>query len=483
MIDGKELEVLLSKEFTIQDEPVMWSTFILPSGKFVNIDNEDYGSDYGEHCCVYDYLQSKGVQTGSYVLKDSEELMYQYCIKMNINYPYIALPKNKPTQAQYNALSRWIDLAIARNEFGDDGCWDSDDMKGDDILVIAPEWEKLFNYKINDGSHIVKQIKLRTVRGLYEDFKSDLKAQCKQVENKFIKCLSDYFQTNVINGLVCSYIIFRDGTTIGAQTHRDMYDYLEKCGIVPDAVVESGFQVEIFADFLGCIRCTNLRDENYIELPTERLTAAQYSVLEKFLEHNIYTLLNPEIIVTQGTGNAMSFDYDYPYNPDYKHAKYIIKELVKDGEEPVDYIINKIKRMYISGILLEDTEEIELVQTDFQQSNLDLICRNLDDTLTSGNYIFYIHDDFEIYTEDGEVPISRGIWFIIRVNEDGTLNVWESGTPEIALSIDKIGKEPIEYFINPSEPEGTFDTIDDFVLFWKRFFGWGFEEYFQECFY
>lgn len=331
---------------------------------------------------------------------------------------------------------------------------------GDEIVVFNPK--SILNKNTVDKS-----------------IEEDLQSSTKSVENKFKKALSDYFQSGVINGLACSYIIFRDGTIIGAQTHRDMYDYLEECGIVPDDVVESGFQVEIFADFLGCIRCTNLRDENYIELPTERLTAAQYSVLERFLEHNLYTLLNPEIIVTQGTGNAMSFDYEYPYNPNYKHAKYIVKDLVKDGEEPVDYIINKIKRMYASGVLLEnDSEEVELVP--LVQNDNNIISENLPDIIEANGYLFSIHTDFLFYQGDEEIEIDEGIWFIIKPNDDGSIYLYEPDSVEKIKAIGSIHTNPITFYINPEDPEKVFDDLDMFVRFWRNYFGWGFEDYIAE---
>ena len=89
----------------LQRDVYMWSTFIMPDGRFINIfdiDSED--SDIGEHHMLYHYLQDNG-----YKVNDMNAVDFGL-IKLNSTYPYIAISKTvRPTSQQYRALENWID--------------------------------------------------------------------------------------------------------------------------------------------------------------------------------------------------------------------------------------------------------------------------------------------------------------------------------------------------------------------------------------
>lgn len=104
----QEMLDMLDKRFG-QEEPYMWSTYILPNGHFLNPDNaEDYWEEIDdepqyEHIDFEDWLSR---QTSSFSYWDN--VFDKYCIKMNVTYPYLSLPNNRLTSEQKIAIRKVI---------------------------------------------------------------------------------------------------------------------------------------------------------------------------------------------------------------------------------------------------------------------------------------------------------------------------------------------------------------------------------------
>lgn len=104
----QEMLDMLDKRFG-QEEPYMWSTYILPNGHFLNPDNaEDYWEEIDdepqyEHIDFEDWLSR---QTSSFSYWNN--VFDKYCIKMNVTYPYLSLPNNRLTSEQKIAIRKVI---------------------------------------------------------------------------------------------------------------------------------------------------------------------------------------------------------------------------------------------------------------------------------------------------------------------------------------------------------------------------------------
>lgn len=166
----------------------------------------------------------------------------------------------------------------------------------------------------------------------------------KEKEYNIKEALKQHFEDEIASDIgICSYLIFPDGTLIGGYAHRDFFDYLIDNGILTTEEVGE-YDTDIFNTLFNCVRCTDLENENYIGLPTNRLTEEQFKALKEWLENN-FELGRKEILVTA------NFKKENEAGVTYNYAK-----IIEDGDWPSDYIINRIKRYYSSGKLVEDIE-------------------------------------------------------------------------------------------------------------------------------
>lgn len=170
----------------------------------------------------------------------------------------------------------------------------------------------------------------------------------KEKEYNIKEALKQHFEDEIASDVgICSYLIFPDGTLIGGYAHRDFFDYLINNSVLTTEEVGE-YDTDIFNTLFNCVRCTDLENENYIGLPTNRLTEEQFKALKEWLENN-FELGRKEILVTANFKKENEAGVTYNYT-----------KIIEDGDWPSDYIINRIKRYYSSGKLVEDIKaEIE----------------------------------------------------------------------------------------------------------------------------
>ena len=159
-------------------------------------------------------------------------------------------------------------------------------------------------------------------------------------EEQIKELLKAQFETEIRSDIgVSSYIIFRDGTLVGAYKHRDMMNFLRDKGVISDEEVER-FDTTVFTDALGCVSCYGFNKEgSSIELPKESLTSDQESTLADWIDADAEKSKQLTVDLVYSPRNAITYNYD---------------ELFKAKEWPSEYIIQKIKDGYLQDKLMED---------------------------------------------------------------------------------------------------------------------------------
>lgn len=141
-----------------QSDVYMWSTYILPNGHFLNPDNYYTSSDEldYEHSDFINFVKN----TFGVSCWDAEDLFDEYCIKMNVTYPYLALPKNKPTIKQFQSIKD----VISNKESFIYSVADIEDRVGDlgnakePLMILTPFDETAFDLSIYSADDVVKEI-------------------------------------------------------------------------------------------------------------------------------------------------------------------------------------------------------------------------------------------------------------------------------------------------------------------------------------
>lgn len=147
-----------------QEDIYMWSTYILPNGHFLNPENcpEEAQPDYD---WIYEHEDFDSF---------TDINLWEYCLKMNVTYPYIALPTEvKWTKAQQNAL---IEILEHYDQFAPDASMfdfvhEVVDGKYIDkmqmpVLITTPVGDKAYDAaEFLTPEEIVKDINKALVRG------------------------------------------------------------------------------------------------------------------------------------------------------------------------------------------------------------------------------------------------------------------------------------------------------------------------------
>lgn len=139
-----------------QSDVYMWSTYILPNGHFLNPDNS---SDYWEEIDSDPEYEHSDFIYNNY--NPYGEDLFDDCIKMNVTYPYLILPENRPTPEQYQAIKSIIDnkdgFHYALSDIEDRLGRDLGHM-GEPLLVQTPFADTVFDLSKVDKYDIVKAI-------------------------------------------------------------------------------------------------------------------------------------------------------------------------------------------------------------------------------------------------------------------------------------------------------------------------------------
>jgi len=332
-----------SDSIKVYDTPQSGSQYILPNGKFLF-----WGKDFIHSSLMeYIYVSILGGKTDDKGrVKDHQKLYYvmDYLeenlgwIRVNDNVSgyhrtsYIALDKIAPTQDQYNSLEIFLDVCYEKGNGG--------------VEINRMDLRKNKTYSFDDyiADDIIKKIKQSYSSGvLYESLKEDINNKELSNEKKelIVKTLKDHFGKDITEDSQ-SYIFFPNGDIIRCEFHPDLIDYLCDCGLFTDeeAYIIDGMGASLFVKWFNCVRATKCVGENYIELPHDTLTSAQYSNILELLDIMSLDVDIDEVEISAYTSvrNGESKYYSfYEYTP--------------------DEILKKIKRYYASGVLYESLNE------------------------------------------------------------------------------------------------------------------------------
>lgn len=141
-----------------QKNTYMWSTYVLPNGNSLNPEkntSDTFALDY-EHSDFDNWIGNKFGIDGMRVLEDD-------CIKMNVTYPYLYLPKNRITQKQIATLKNIINNGQfefdrdAIEGWIDNGNSSVYDMESP-LLILSDKDQMVFDLAIYSADDIVKEI-------------------------------------------------------------------------------------------------------------------------------------------------------------------------------------------------------------------------------------------------------------------------------------------------------------------------------------
>ena len=156
----EDKEILNDVDSTFgQEDLYMWSTYILPNGHFLNPDNHydpDNNETAYEHCDFDDYIYTK---YGKY-----QEFFEKYCMKMNVTYPYVSFPKERPTIDQQQAFKKIIER---QDLFEMDGKYffydyfdeaELDKMGNNLLAIYTPYGEAVYDLDVSSANDILKDV-------------------------------------------------------------------------------------------------------------------------------------------------------------------------------------------------------------------------------------------------------------------------------------------------------------------------------------
>lgn len=334
-----EIENRVANELGTSKEPIEGPSYILRDGSFLKIwnSNKDIKGMSGSKSVSGKAMH---LDVDGYINKevDSDAYSYYYlnvdCIRVNTGFEeYIVLSKERPNNAQFDSLLKWLNFYF----------FDKEHNK----LKVMDWYGSYLNtkeYYLDETmpEEIIKKIKSYYVTGeLRESINNNL-------EDRVVRILKDNYKSDSIDRSAMSYLILRDGTLIKCNHHPNLIDTLCDSGEFSEEEMKlfDSKGAEYFTEALNCIRATVDEYENYISLPKERLTEKQYAWLVKLLD--VDSSMYDEIHVTSDGSNF--FDSSVYQTYSFK-------------ENTVDEVIKKIKRYYATGELLESRSKYRIEWT------------------------------------------------------------------------------------------------------------------------
>lgn len=142
-----------------QEEPYIWSTYILPNGHFLNPEN--YKADD-------EWLNNITYEHEDYYIVFNDDnknynVLEDYCIKVNVTYPYVAMPNNRPTAEQFSSFKKLLNykhqFEYSFDEISDrvKNSYDVFEMS-EPLMIIVRHDEIAVDLAVTDVSSIVKMI-------------------------------------------------------------------------------------------------------------------------------------------------------------------------------------------------------------------------------------------------------------------------------------------------------------------------------------
>ena len=421
-------------------EPYFWSTFILPSGEFVRIDQIDWDSkahnedDYfpsheHEDLAVYlnDYCGAN-IKWG-----DGTDFVLAGAIKLNITYPYVILPKDKPTKAQLHALELWL------KQVPEEASFDADFEAGNldmplyiEILETSQKFYDLAVYRPSDiidaieDSYKVGQLVESNSKRLSEEFDQ---AVYYDLEEKLIDLfynlseaeILSYYDEDIETGGGAVWIL-PDGKTIELDLHSDFCseafyrfcrayfkehpeyseDYDENDFALEDAFEYNDRLVDYF-DWVKYNSGTIYDERCYVCIP-QKITDKQYRVLENIIDES----------AENGCPDLLVLPQDSRQNKYYDLTIYSGRDIIK-----------KIRNYYVSRVLEESTERYnDMIFTDSPYTIRDY-CVNRPDAyriLYDANIDLYMLCDASLYIHWNLIQQAFNLGYYSKLKNDEDLD-------------------------------------------------------------
>jgi hypothetical protein len=173
MTDEKMLD-MIDQEFG-QPSIYMWSTYILPNGNFLNPMNS---KDLDEEELAYEHSDFEGWAVSAFGNKGFR-VFETHCIKMNVTYPYLALPTNRITPAQAQSIKKIVNSGDFEYDRDGIGGWldhsnDNPYEMEQPLLVLGDRTEKVFDLAVYNASEITKEIMKAYSVGSFLEAKQDI---------------------------------------------------------------------------------------------------------------------------------------------------------------------------------------------------------------------------------------------------------------------------------------------------------------------
>ena len=421
-------------------EPYFWSTFILPSGEFVRIDQIDWDSkahnedDYfpsheHEDLAVYlnDYCGAN-IKWG-----DGTDFVLAGAIKLNITYPYVILPKDKPTKAQLHALELWL------KQVPEEASFDADFEAGNldmplyiEILETSQKFYDLTVYRPSDiidaieDSYKVGQLVESNSKRLSEEFDQAVYYDLEEKLIDLFYSLSEteilsYYDEDIETGGGAIWIL-PNGKTIELDLHSDFCsdafyrfcrayfkehpeyseDYDENDFALEDAFEYNDRLVDYF-DWVKYNSGTIYDERCYVCIP-QKITDKQYRVLENIIDES----------AENGCPDLLVLPQDSRQNKYYDLTIYSGRDIIK-----------KIRNYYVSRVLEESTERYNgMIFTDSPYTIRDY-CVNRPDAyriLYDANIDLYMLCDASTYIHWDLITQAYDLGFYSELKTDETID-------------------------------------------------------------
>ena len=251
----QEILNILDETFGQGDRIVDWSTYILPNGHclgfFSDEINDEYLSDSpeewftedeGEHARCWEFMNAMWPDKFESMFY-CEEFLDKYCIKVNINYPYVSLALGNITSQQWDSLKKIMECLL---EHPLDYYWSEcpDDEKGMVSILTkkGDTWLNLFELGLDE---FMKEVREGYTRGFFEnlnEYMDEVGFENNREEFPVYATDESYRLKNLLAKGDKAYRIYYDASTgtfyfqdaFGNRTHGDMLELARDNGWITD---------------------------------------------------------------------------------------------------------------------------------------------------------------------------------------------------------------------------------------------------------
>lgn len=252
----QEILNILDETFGQGDRIVDWSTYILPNGHclgfFSDEINDEYLSDSpeewftedeGEHARCWEFMSAMWPEKFESMFY-CEEFLDKYCIKVNVNYPYVSLALGNITSQQWDSLKKIMECLL---EHPLDYYWSEcpNDEKGMVSILTkkGDTWLNLFELGLDE---FMKEVREGYTRGFFEnlnEYMDEVAIEDNREEFPVYATDEAYRLKNLLAKGDKAYRIYYDASTgtfyfqdaFGNRTHGDMLELARDNGWITDA--------------------------------------------------------------------------------------------------------------------------------------------------------------------------------------------------------------------------------------------------------